>query len=128
MARARLQRLKRKIPLIRLIVASIRLPGSIHCPRSLVGGWRVQYKQFTISAYEREPGKWRARVRRTSGRALIAGRRKLQEFVAAIDSSSKADAMTMAMEAIEAGAFSRATRRSPERFWRRMTERKNRRQ
>jgi hypothetical protein len=87
----------------------------------------VQYKQFEISAYEREPGKWRARVRRTSGRALMAGRGKLLEFVAAIDCPSKADAMTMAIEAIDAGAFSRATQRSSEKFWRRTTGRKNRR-
>jgi hypothetical protein len=85
----------------------------------------VEYKQFTINAYEREPGKWRARVRRTSGRALIAGRAKLLEFVTATDGSSEADAMTTAIEAIDAGAFSRATKRSSEKFWRRTIGRKN---
>jgi hypothetical protein len=81
----------------------------------------MQYKQFTISAYEREPGKWRARVRRSSGRPLIGGRGKLLQFVAAIDASSEEDAMIMAIDAIDAGAFSRATQRSSERFWRRTT-------
>lgn len=85
----------------------------------------MEYKRFTISAYERERGKWRARVRRTSGRALIAGRAKLVEFVTAKDVSSEADAMGMAIEAIDAGAFSRATKRSSERFWRRTTGRKD---
>jgi hypothetical protein len=87
----------------------------------------VQYKQFTIRAYEREPGKWRARVRRTNGKALMGGRGKLLEFVAATDSLSEADAMSMAVEAIEAGAFSRTTERSSEKFWRRTTARKSRR-
>jgi hypothetical protein len=84
-----------------------------------VQGLPVEYKQFTISAYQREPGKWRARVRRTSGRPLISGRKKLLEFLTAKDGASEADAMTMAIEAIDAGAFSRATKRSSERFWRR---------
>jgi hypothetical protein len=85
----------------------------------------VEYKQFTISAYEREPGQWRARVRRTSGRPLISGRARLLDFVTAKDGASEADAMTMAIEAIDAGAFSRATKRSSERFWRRTVGRKN---
>jgi hypothetical protein len=79
----------------------------------------LEYKQFTVSAYQREAGKWRARVRRTSGRPLISGRGKMLEFVTAKDSSSEVDAMTMAIEAIDAGAFSRATKRSSEKFWRR---------
>jgi hypothetical protein len=91
-----------------------------------VQGLPVEYKQFTISAYQREPGKWRARVRRTSGRALIAGRAKLLEFVTARDSASDAGAMTMAIEAIDAGAFSRTTKRSSEKFWRRTIGRKDR--
>ena len=89
-------------------------------------GFAVEYRRFTISVYERERGKWRARVRRTSGRALIAGRAKLFEFVTARDSASEADAMGMAIDAIDAGAFSRATRRSSERFWRRTVGRKDR--
>jgi len=91
-----------------------------------VQGLPVEYKQFTISAYEREPGKWRARVRRTSGRPLISGRTRLLDFVTAKDGASEADAMTMAIEAIDAGAFSRATKRSSEKFWRRTVGRKNR--
>ncbi len=91
-------------------------------------GLPVDYKQFTISAYEREPGKWRARVRRTSGRALISGRAKLLEFVTARDSASEADAMTKAIEAVDAGAFSRATKRSSEKFWRRTVGRADRRE
>lgn len=86
----------------------------------------MEYKQFTISAYEKQSGKWRARVRRTSGRALIAGRAKLMEFVTAKDGASEADAISMAIDAIDAGAFARATKRSSEKFWRRTIGRKNR--
>jgi hypothetical protein len=88
----------------------------------------VQYKQFIIDAYEREPGKWRARVRRASGRPLIAGAGRPLVFVTAVDTASDAGAMSMAIEAIDAGAFSRATRRSSEKFWRRTTGRKNQRE
>jgi hypothetical protein len=90
-----------------------------------VQGLPVEYKQFTIRAYEREPGKWRARVRRTSGRPLISGHSKLMEFVTAKDRASEADAMSMAIEAIDAGVFSRATKRSSEKFWRRTVGRTN---
>jgi hypothetical protein len=80
----------------------------------------MEYKQFIVTAFERQPGKWRARVRRTSGRALVATSRiKLQEFVTGADVKTASEAMIMAMEAIDAGAFSRKTSRSTERFWRR---------
>lgn len=86
----------------------------------------MQYKQFTISVYQREPGKWRARVRRINGRAVLAGSGKLLEFVTAKDSSSEADAMSMAIETIDARALARATKRSSEKFWRCTTDRENR--
>jgi ribosomal protein L34 len=67
----------------------------------------MDYKEFTINAFEREPGKWRARVRRASGRSLITTRRtKMQEFITGIDADSASKAMVMAMDAIDAGAFS----------------------
>jgi hypothetical protein len=88
----------------------------------------VQYKEYSISAYEREAGKWRARIRRTSGKALVAGRRKLLEFVTGMDSPSEADAMARAMAAIDAGAFSRPIKQSSEKYWRRTLGRTNRRE
>lgn len=78
-------------------------------------GLPVDYKQFTISAFEREPGRWRARVRRTR---IVRGHAKLMEFVSQSDSSTAVDALTVAMNAIDAGEFSPPRRRSSERFWR----------
>jgi hypothetical protein len=86
----------------------------------------MQYRQFTISAYEREPGKWRARVRRSNGRSVLAGSGKLMEFVTAKDSPSEAEAMSLAIEAIDARASFRASKRSSEKFWRCTTDRENR--
>jgi hypothetical protein len=75
----------------------------------------VDYKQFMISAFEREPGRWRARVRRT---AFVQGHTKVFEFVTKTDSSTAVDALTVAMNAIDVGEFSPPGRRSSERFWR----------
>lgn len=80
----------------------------------------MEYKQFIVTVFEPQPGKWRARVRRRSGRALIAtGRTKMDEFVISADANTASKAMIMAMDAIDAGAFSRKTSRSTEKFWRR---------
>ncbi|MGH6672880.1 MAG: hypothetical protein ACRECV_13020 [Xanthobacteraceae bacterium] len=75
----------------------------------------MEYKQFAINAFERKPDKWRARVRRTNGRSLIATRRsRMQEFITGIDAESASRAMVMAMDAIDAGTFSaRTARRLP---------------
>lgn len=84
----------------------------------------MEYKQFTIATFECKPGKWRATVRRRSGRPLIAtGRYTLQQFITVSDNASAADAMVTAMAAIDSGTFSRDTVRSVERFWRRTTRR-----
>jgi hypothetical protein len=80
----------------------------------------MEYKQFIVTAFERQPGKWRSRVRRASGRALIAtGRTKMEQFVTGSDAKTASEAMIMAMNAIDSGAFSRNTSRSTEKFWRR---------
>jgi hypothetical protein len=75
----------------------------------------VEYKQFTIKAFEQGPGKWRARVWRT-GAKPPSSRRKPEPFVTAEESASAADAMRAAMDAIDAGAL--AQRPRPERYWR----------
>lgn len=76
----------------------------------------MEYKQFTIKAFEQSQGKWRARVSHTAVKPLST-RRKLQPFVTADDSASAADAMRAAMDRIDAGVFSH--RPTPERYWRR---------
>lgn len=84
----------------------------------------MEYEKFTINAFEQEPGKWHARVRRANGRPFVAGRRKLIEFVTETDSLTAVEAMTLAMEAIDAGAVAARSRTHSEKFWRLTTGRK----
>jgi len=67
----------------------------------------MEYKQFTVKTFEREPGKWRASVQRTNGRLLWAGRAKIRHFVTGLDATTPQLAMQMALAAIDRGAFSR---------------------
>lgn len=70
----------------------------------------MEYSGFVVKAFEREPGKWRASVRRVNGsaiRVMSRSRTKLDKFVTGIDAATAAAAMGMAIAAIDAGAFSR---------------------
>src|SRR5271170_3465236 len=70
----------------------------------------MEYKQFIIKLFEREPGKWRATVRRSDGKPLMVsgrGRVKLSEFVTGVDAVTAEAVLLAAMAAIDAGAFSR---------------------
>lgn len=81
----------------------------------------MKYKSFLIEVFEPEPGKWRARITRAHGIPLRStGRRR--EFVTRAEHSSAAEAMMLAMEAIDAGFFSRNTERSTEKYWRRLSK------
>ena len=75
----------------------------------------MEYKQFVVKAFEREPGKWRASVERANGKALlkaIARRRKaLHAFVTGVDATTADAALQMAIAAIDANAFSRISSR-----------------
>ena len=66
----------------------------------------MQYKQYTVQAFERELEKWRASVRRTDGRFLWKGRAKIRSFVTGIDATTPQRALQMALAAIDGGAFS----------------------
>jgi hypothetical protein len=79
-------------------------------------GRAMQYKGFRIAAVEQEPGKWRARIVAANGRPLKGDDRQLLE---SITSATAVDALTLAMEAVDAAAlfFSEADR-GTERFWR----------
>ncbi len=67
----------------------------------------MQYQRFLITAFERQPEKWRAKVRRADGMPIIIrGLKKLDEFVTGIDSNTAQAALLAAMAAIDAGTFS----------------------
>lgn len=70
----------------------------------------MEYKQFIVKAFEREPGKWRASVWRANGKAITVTtdhRPKLAKFVTGMDAKTAQAAMLMALAAVDAGAFSR---------------------
>ncbi len=78
----------------------------------------MEYKRFVVRAFEREPGKWRANVRRTDGKPVkVIGSRKLEQSVTRFDARTADAAIRMAMAAIDAGAFVR-DRTAMEKFWR----------
>ena len=75
----------------------------------------MEYKQFVVKAFEREPGKWRASVERANGKVLLRAmarrRRALDKFITGMDATAAEAAMRMAMAAIDANAFSRISYR-----------------
>jgi glycosyltransferase A (GT-A) superfamily protein (DUF2064 family) len=76
----------------------------------------MQYKGLEITAFEQEPGKWRARIVAANGRLLKGDD---QQRLETITGTTAVDALTLAMEAVDAtGLFFRNTDRRRERFWR----------
>jgi glycosyltransferase A (GT-A) superfamily protein (DUF2064 family) len=76
----------------------------------------MQYKGLEITAFEQEPGKWRARIVAAKG-GLLKG--DDQQRLEAITSTTAVDALTLAMEVVDAtGLFFRNADRRRERFWR----------
>ena len=73
----------------------------------------MEYKHFIVNAFQQKPGKWRAGVKRSDGTPLtVIGPHKLKiaQSVTHVNSLTAEDAVRMAIEAIDAGAFShRAT-------------------
>jgi hypothetical protein len=84
----------------------------------------MEYQGFVVDAFERDPGKWRAKLSLSSGRPLITGRKKIWRFVTSIDATTASAALLIALAAIDAGTFARAAS-LPEKFWRRHGQRSN---
>ena len=79
----------------------------------------MQYKGLEITAFEETPGKWRARIVRVNGKPLRGNHRKLVKTLASTNLPSAVDALTLALEAVDAaGLFFRNADRGMERFWR----------
>jgi hypothetical protein len=84
----------------------------------------MEYQGFVVDAFERDPGKWRAKLSLSSGRPLITGRKKIWRFVTSIDATTASAALLIALAAIDARTFARAAS-LPEKFWRRHGQRSN---
>jgi hypothetical protein len=69
----------------------------------------MEYRQFILKAFEREPGKWRASVQRANGLPISSHHRgRLRKFVTGTDASTAEAAALMAVAAIDASAFSQS--------------------
>jgi hypothetical protein len=82
----------------------------------------MEYKGFYISTYEREPEKWRARIRRVRD-LPVTGRKKFAEYITDNDASTAAQALKMAIADIDSGSFLPRSKKGTERFWRRVQRR-----
>jgi|GEM_PF-1911677 len=78
----------------------------------------MEYLGFVVEAFEQGPGKWRAKILRSSGKPLITGRKRIWQFITGVDAATASAALLMALDAIDAGTFSCAAP-TPEKFWRR---------
>ena len=78
----------------------------------------MEYLGFVVEAFEQKPGRWRAKILRSSGKPLITGRKRIWQFVTGIDATTAPAALLMALEAIDAETFS-SVAPLPEKFWRR---------
>jgi hypothetical protein len=79
----------------------------------------MEYKRFVVRAFEQEPGKWRASIRRADGKPVkIIGGEKLEQGNMSGDERTAAAALLTAMAAIDAGTSTRG-RVGTEKFWRR---------
>ena len=87
-----------------------------------VGAWSI--REYVVRTFEREPGKWRAKILRPVGKPLVTGRKRIVQFVTGVDRTTPSAALLVALEAIDAGAFSRPAT-LPEKFWHRRGQRSN---
>jgi hypothetical protein len=77
----------------------------------------MKYKTFRINVFEQEPGKWRARMIADPA-TLFAVNNELGQFASSVAHSSAVEAMTNAMEMVDAVSFSRSIERTIEKRWR----------
>jgi hypothetical protein len=90
----------------------------------ITGGARMEYKGFVVRAFERESGRWRAKILRPVGKPLVTGRKRIVQYISGVDRTTASAALIAALEAIDAGAFSLPAT-LPEKFWRRRGQREN---
>ena len=62
----------------------------------------MRYKGLEITAFEETPGKWRARIVRANSKPLRGSHRKLVKTLASTNLPSAVDALTLALEAVDA--------------------------
>ena len=58
---------------------------------------------FLIEVFVREPGKWRASIRRSDGSKIRVGDMRFDRFITSVDTSTADQALQLARRAIDAG-------------------------
>ena len=81
----------------------------------------MEYKQFIVRVFEREPDKWREKILRFSGKPIFTGRKSVLQYITGVDRATPSAALLAALEAIDGGAFSRPAT-LPEQFWHRRSQ------
>jgi len=59
--------------------------------------------RFQIEVFVREPGKWRASIRRSDGSKIRVGDMRFDRFITSVDTSTADQALQLARRAIDAG-------------------------
>ena len=79
----------------------------------------MEYKEFYVEAFEREPGKWRANIRRIDGKPVkVIGRERLEKSATKFDATTEIGRKGHGDGIIDAGTFV-GQRVATEKFWRR---------
>jgi hypothetical protein len=60
-------------------------------------------KRFQIEVFKREPGKWRASIRRSDGSKVQVGEIRCDLLTTSVDTSTAAQALQLARKAIDTG-------------------------
>lgn len=90
----------------------IRSTASIK-PRDIKGGLSLglptelrskEGERFQIEPFEREPGKWRASIRRSDGSKVRVGETCVDRFITSADTSTADQASEIARKTIDSGA------------------------
>ena len=77
----------------------------------------MKYKMYRINVFEQEPGKWRARITSAHRRRLNATK-ELGQSANSVHHPSAIEAMTKAMETVDAAPSSRNVERGAKKHWR----------
>ena len=66
----------------------------------------MKYKHFVVEPIEREPGKWRATIRRVDGNAITCGETEKDFFTTPANTLTPEEAVQLACGAIDGGFVS----------------------
>jgi hypothetical protein len=66
----------------------------------------MDYKHFVITPFEREPGRWRADIRRADERPVTCEKKTFPFFVTSHDTATADEAVALARAAIDGGFVS----------------------